>query len=88
MTLSERDTCIDIYEPLTRFLPHVRLTSLIKDLVDTYLDIPWVETKCGYGCSDHASWNKVGIPSAFGIESAFEDSNKNIHSSNEYVFRG
>jgi len=59
------------------------LTSLIKDLVDTYLNIPWVETKCGYACSDHASWNKVGIPSAFGIESAFEDSNKNIHSSND-----
>ncbi|KAF8326535.1 uncharacterized protein EI90DRAFT_3228136 [Cantharellus anzutake] len=60
-----------------------KLTSLIEDLIDTYLDIPWVETKCGYACSDHASWNKAGIPSAFGIESAFEDSNKNIHSTND-----
>lgn len=60
-----------------------KLTSLIKDLVDTYLDIPWVETKCGYACSDHASWNKAGIPSAFGIESAYEDYNQNIHSTND-----
>jgi len=59
------------------------LTDFIKKLVDAYLDIPWVATKCGYACSDHASWNKAGYPSAFGIESAFEDSNQNIHSAND-----
>ena len=29
-----------------------RVTELNKQLVDTYLDIPYVETKCGYACSD------------------------------------
>jgi bacterial leucyl aminopeptidase len=63
----------------------LRLTDIIKKLVDAYLDIPWVETKCGYACSDHASWDKAGYPAAFSIESAFEDSNQNIHSGNEWV---
>ncbi|KAF8165145.1 peptidase [Crassisporium funariophilum] len=59
------------------------LTDFNKAIVDLYLDIPYVETKCGYACSDHASWGKAGYPSAFTIESTFENSNKNIHSSND-----
>jgi len=59
------------------------LTTFLKTLVEEYLSIPWVETKCQYACSDHASWNKAGYPSAFSIESSFEDSNKLIHSSND-----
>ncbi|TFK29308.1 peptidase [Coprinopsis marcescibilis] len=61
------------------------LTQFNMDLVDTYLDIPYVETKCGYACSDHASWSKAGYPAAFTIESAFENSNKNIHSANDRI---
>ncbi|KAF4610436.1 hypothetical protein D9613_006927 [Agrocybe pediades] len=59
------------------------LTAFNKALVDLYLDIPYVETKCGYACSDHASWRKAGYPSSFTIESSFENSNKNIHSTND-----
>lgn len=29
-----------------------RLTEINKNLIDAYLDIPYVETKCGYACSD------------------------------------
>jgi len=61
------------------------LTKFNKDLVKTYLDIPYTETKCGYACSDHASWSKAGYPSIFTIESSFENSNKNIHSSNDRI---
>ena len=28
------------------------LVAFNKELIETYLDIPWVETRCGYGCSD------------------------------------
>ena len=28
------------------------LTEFNKKLVEQYLSIPWVETKCGYACSD------------------------------------
>ncbi|KAF9452038.1 peptidase [Macrolepiota fuliginosa MF-IS2] len=61
------------------------LTKFNKNLVETYLDIPYTETKCGYACSDHASWSKAGYPSIFTIESSFENSNKNIHSSNDRI---
>jgi len=61
------------------------LTAFNKELVDLYLDIPFVETKCGYACSDHASWMKAGYPSSFTIESSFENSNKNIHSTNDRI---
>ncbi|KDQ64752.1 hypothetical protein JAAARDRAFT_684578 [Jaapia argillacea MUCL 33604] len=61
------------------------LTEFNKKLVDTYLDIPYVSTKCGYACSDHASWGKAGYASSFTIESTFENSNKNIHSTNDRI---
>jgi len=60
-----------------------KVTALNKQLVDMYLDIPYVETKCGYACSDHASWSKAGYRSSFTIESKFENSNKHIHTAND-----
>lgn len=32
---------------------------------DQLVDIPAVKTKCGYACSDHASFGKAGYQSAF-----------------------
>lgn len=61
------------------------LTDFIKKVIKTYCDIPYVETKCGYACSDHASASKAGYPSAFVIESAFEDSSDHIHSTSDVI---
>jgi leucyl aminopeptidase len=61
------------------------LTKFIKTVVEEYCDIPWVETKCGYACSDHASASKAGYPSAFVIESAFENSDPHIHSTEDLI---
>ncbi|KAI3612472.1 hypothetical protein WG66_009955 [Moniliophthora roreri] len=61
------------------------LTEFNKKLVELYLDIPYVETECGYACSDHASWRKAGYPSVFTIESSFQNSNKYIHSTNDRI---
>lgn len=61
------------------------LTEFNKQLIDKYLSIPYVETQCGYACSDHASWGKAGYPSSFSIESSFENSNHHIHSSNDRI---
>ncbi|WP_039754624.1 M28 family peptidase, partial [Chromobacterium haemolyticum] len=36
-------------------------------------------SSCGYACSDHASWHKNGYPASFPFESAFNQSNPNIH---------
>ncbi|KAI3400588.1 hypothetical protein diail_2791 [Diaporthe ilicicola] len=62
-----------------------KLTEFIKKIVVEYCSIPYVETKCGYACSDHASASKAGYPSAFVIESAFEDSDSHIHSTDDNI---
>jgi len=69
---------------ITDFTDH-SLTKFNKQLVEMYLDIPATETRCGYACSDHASWMKANYPSVFTIESKFENSNKNIHSSDDRI---
>ena len=59
------------------------LTSFIKEVVTSYCTIPFIETKCGYACSDHASASKAGYPSAFVIESDFKYSDQKIHTSDD-----
>lgn len=50
-----------------------------------YCRIPYVSTKCGYACSDHASASKAGYPSAFVIEAAMEHTSKLIHTTQDTV---
>ncbi|KAI0482240.1 Zn-dependent exopeptidase [Xylariaceae sp. FL0804] len=61
------------------------LTAFIKKVIEEYCEIPWVETKCGYACSDHASASKAGYPSAFVIESTFPESDDHIHSTEDLI---
>jgi leucyl aminopeptidase len=57
------------------------LSNFIAKLIDTYVHVPVDYSYCGYGCSDHASWTEVGVPSAFPCESNFKDHNPYIHTS-------
>lgn len=61
------------------------LTEFIKEIITEYCEIPYIETKCGYACSDHASASKAGYPSAFVTESEMDDSNKHIHTSDDTI---
>ncbi|GAB7352051.1 hypothetical protein MBLNU459_g2560t1 [Dothideomycetes sp. NU459] len=61
------------------------LTDFIKKVITTYCDIPYILTKCGYACSDHASASKAGYPSAFVIESDFKYSDKKIHTTEDKI---
>lgn len=61
------------------------LTEYIKKIVVEYCDIPYIETKCGYACSDHASASKAGYASAFVIESDFKYSDNKIHTSDDKI---
>lgn len=63
------------------------LTNFIKLIVSKYLSIPYVETKCGYACSDHGSATKNGYPSAFVIESDYKKTNKYIHTTMDTLDR-
>lgn len=59
------------------------LSAYVKELIKTYIQVPVGTSKCGYGCSDHASWMKAGVPAAFPCETNFEQHNPYIHSSSD-----
>lgn len=61
------------------------LTEFIKKVITVYCDIPYILTKCGYACSDHASASKAGYPSAFVIESDFKYSDNKIHTTEDKI---
>ncbi|KAF2259425.1 Zn-dependent exopeptidase [Lojkania enalia] len=61
------------------------LTEFIKIVIDEYCDIPYVETKCGYACSDHASASKAGYPSSFVIEASMENISGSIHTDRDTI---
>lgn len=60
-----------------------KLSNYIAKLIDTYVHVPVDYSRCGYGCSDHASWTEIGVPAAFPCESNFDDHNPYIHSSSD-----
>lgn len=60
--------------------------AFIGNLIDTYLPgISWGYDKCGYGCSDHASWNGQGYPASMPFESRKGDMNRNIHTARDTI---
>jgi len=63
----------------------VKLTAFLRGLAKEYAAIPTTETKCGYGCSDHASWKNAGFRSAFPFEGDFKDSSPYIHGKDDTV---
>lgn len=57
------------------------LNTHIGNLIDTYLpNLTWTTDRCGYGCSDHASWHRAGFPATIPFESTMQDRNRLIHS--------
>lgn len=64
-----------------------QLNKFLKLVMDNYLSIPYVDTECGYACSDHGSAMKNGFPAAFVIESEFKKSNRYIHSTMDTLDR-
>lgn len=55
------------------------LTNYLETLVKTYVKQPVGRTRCGYACSDHASWNKAGFKASFPFEAAFNKDDPYIH---------
>jgi len=53
--------------------------AFLGKLAETYLGYTWGTLKCGYACSDHASWTKNGYPASYSFESTFEQYNPSIH---------
>jgi len=59
------------------------VNAFTRLLVDEYLQIGWTNTICGYGCSDHASWDRYGYPAAFPFEARFANRNPYIHTTSD-----
>jgi leucyl aminopeptidase len=59
------------------------LTNYLKSLIKTYVQKPYKTSRCGYGCSDHASWHKAGVAAAFPFEAPMNNDNPNIHKTSD-----
>ena len=64
------------------------LTRFAHKLVKKYLKSHSAETRCGYACSDHASWDRMGFATVFPFEASFESMNPNIHSAEDTFDQG
>ncbi|MBT9490952.1 MAG: M20/M25/M40 family metallo-hydrolase [Paucibacter sp.] len=58
--------------------------DFVTRLIQTYLPTLQIGSdRCGYGCSDHASWNAQGFAASMPFEAAFNQSNPRIHTAND-----
>ncbi|MBI3543254.1 MAG: M20/M25/M40 family metallo-hydrolase [Deltaproteobacteria bacterium] len=55
------------------------LTQWTEQLYGLYVGGDVKEDRCGYGCSDHASWTRYGYPSVMPFESPMGEMNHRIH---------
>lgn len=61
------------------------LTKFLEKIITTYTKQPVEYTRCGYACSDHASWTEAGFAAAIPAESRYEDTNPTLHSSRDTI---
>ncbi|KAI9467549.1 hypothetical protein BX667DRAFT_463886, partial [Coemansia mojavensis] len=59
--------------------------DLVARLAKSYTRLETREFACGYGCSDHASWNAAGYRSAMAFESDQLEANTNIHTPQDTI---
>ena len=58
--------------------------GFLGNVITKYLPgVKWGYDKCGYGCSDHASWHSQGFPASMPFESRKNDMNRNIHTAKD-----
>ncbi|KAL0954970.1 hypothetical protein HGRIS_003900 [Hohenbuehelia grisea] len=61
------------------------LNDFVKQLVTTYTKVPVTTTRCGYACSDHASWTKNGFRATMPFEAPMGKDNPKIHTDGDTV---
>jgi len=54
--------------------------QFLAKLIETYVGATYDYDRCGYACSDHASWHRNGVPASMPFESRFRQYNGTIHS--------
>jgi len=53
--------------------------GFLARLIDTYVGATYGFDACGYACSDHAAWNRTGVPASMPFEARMRDANRAIH---------
>jgi leucyl aminopeptidase len=61
------------------------MRNFLVEINRHYVGATILEDKCGYGCSDHASWFRRGYPAVMPFEAAFDDMNRNIHTTSDVI---
>ncbi|HVK59920.1 MAG TPA: M28 family peptidase [Bdellovibrionales bacterium] len=61
------------------------LRSYVENINGIYTKARIVNDKCGYGCSDHASWNRQGYPAVMPFEATFNGMNHNLHTAKDVI---
>jgi leucyl aminopeptidase len=59
--------------------------EFLKKLITKYVKVSFQEDKCGYACSDHASWHKNGFAASMPFESSKNGMNSKIHTSGDLI---
>jgi leucyl aminopeptidase len=59
--------------------------AFLAKLIDRYVGATWSYGKCGYACSDHASWNRAGFTASFPFEAHIRNANPHIHSDGDTI---
>lgn len=68
---------------LTADFTNRALTSFIGSLLEEYTGVRGGISICGYGCSDHAPFDREGYPAAFPFEAPFGQNNPFIHTTQD-----
>ncbi|MEM9101843.1 MAG: M20/M25/M40 family metallo-hydrolase [Pseudomonadota bacterium] len=57
--------------------------QFLSDLAETYQNVNLDYTRCGYACSDHASWHNQGFAASMPFEARMGEHNQAIHTSSD-----
>ncbi len=57
--------------------------QFVAALIERYTTATWGVDRCGYACSDHASWHRAGVPASMPHETRSRDRNRHIHTARD-----
>ncbi|MFZ4404093.1 MAG: M20/M25/M40 family metallo-hydrolase [Pseudobdellovibrionaceae bacterium] len=62
-----------------------QLRKILEEINHTYVGAKFVDDRCGYACSDHASWFNQGYPAVVPFEATTNTMNPDIHTSKDVL---
>jgi leucyl aminopeptidase len=63
----------------------LRLRTFLEEINRLYVGATFVNDRCGYACSDHASWHRNGFPTVMPFEAKFSQMNRQIHTPHDVI---